>query len=88
MLEDETDLYPKFQVKQKYIPAGHYWIWQFRIRNGNNIEVQVIFNVAELSGFTCYYCTQKSAESCLVPISEFPGSIQVYVLGGKKWCLI
>lgn len=89
MLEDDTDLYPLFQVmKQKYIPTWHYWIWQFSICNGNNIEVQVIFSVAELSGFTFCYCTQKSAESCLVPISELPGSIQVYVLGGKKLCLI
>lgn len=88
MLEDATDLYPLFQVmKQKYIPAWHYWIWQFSICNGNNIEVQVIFSVAELSGFTFCYCTQKSAESCLVPISELPGSIQVYVLEGKKLCL-
>lgn len=60
MLEDDTQLYLQFQVmKKKNIPAWQHWIWQFRIRNSNNIEVQVIFSVAELSVFTFCYCTLK-----------------------------
>lgn len=92
MLEDDTNLYPQFQVmkQKKAISAWDHWIWQFRICNSNNIEVQMIFGVAELSVFTFCYCTlKKSAENCLVLISELPRfSIQGYALGGKKLCLI
>lgn len=60
MLEDDTDLYLLFQVmKQKYIPAWDQWIWQLRIRNGNNIEVWLIFSVAELSVISFCYSTLK-----------------------------
>lgn len=60
MLEDDTNLYLRFQVmKQKYIPAWGQWIWQLRICNGNNIEVQLIFSVAELSVISFCYCTLK-----------------------------
>lgn len=88
MLEDDTNLYPQFQVMKQKKAFMHGTTGSDS--SGSVTAVILKFNVAELSVFTFFYCILlKSAENCLVLISQLPGfSIQAYALGGKKLCLI
>lgn len=92
MLEDDTNLYPRFQVMKQKKTFLHG-------TTGSDSSGPVTAIILKFKWFSMLLSYQyilfvtvllkKSAENCLVLISELPGfSIQDYALRGKKLCLI